>query len=248
LSANLANDYTDSKSGADWQDTRFFGLFGGSKLIQEEVFTERFYFFASLICLLCAVLSILFLAAILRSAVVIFYFAVIVFFAFSYSSKPLQLSYRRWGEVTIFFLFGPVPVMGGYFIQTKIFPAFSSFLLSLPLGFFTTAILFANEVPDYSDDLRAGKNTLVGLTGRHKAFVVYCILMCLGFLSILPNVVRGYLKPLALFTLILIVPAVKAAGILRRFSDDKTKLVNSSRLTIMIQTWAGIILAWGALR
>ena len=33
LSANLINDYADSKSGVDWQDKRFFGFFGGSKLI-----------------------------------------------------------------------------------------------------------------------------------------------------------------------------------------------------------------------
>ena len=37
LSANLINDYADSKSGADWQDRSFYGLFGGSKLIQEKV-------------------------------------------------------------------------------------------------------------------------------------------------------------------------------------------------------------------
>ena len=43
LGANLINDYADSKSGADWQDKRFFGFFGGSKLIQENVFSQRFY-------------------------------------------------------------------------------------------------------------------------------------------------------------------------------------------------------------
>ncbi|MFA5096893.1 MAG: hypothetical protein WC478_06095, partial [Candidatus Omnitrophota bacterium] len=35
LSANLINDYFDSKSGVDWRDGNFYGFFGGSKLIQE---------------------------------------------------------------------------------------------------------------------------------------------------------------------------------------------------------------------
>jgi ABC-type dipeptide/oligopeptide/nickel transport system ATPase component len=39
LSANLINDYADSASGADAHDLRFFGFFGGSKLIQENVFS-----------------------------------------------------------------------------------------------------------------------------------------------------------------------------------------------------------------
>ena len=30
LGANLINDYSDSRSGADWKDNKFYGLFGGS--------------------------------------------------------------------------------------------------------------------------------------------------------------------------------------------------------------------------
>mgnify|MGYP001163231979 CR=1 FL=1 len=33
LSSNLINDYADSKSGADWQDRKFYQFFGGSQLI-----------------------------------------------------------------------------------------------------------------------------------------------------------------------------------------------------------------------
>src|SRR5437763_501003 len=43
LSANLINDYADSLSKADWQDRAFYGFFGGSKLIQEGVFSEQLY-------------------------------------------------------------------------------------------------------------------------------------------------------------------------------------------------------------
>ena len=42
LSANLINDYADSRSGADWGDRHYYGLFGGSKLIQEGGLTESF--------------------------------------------------------------------------------------------------------------------------------------------------------------------------------------------------------------
>jgi 1,4-dihydroxy-2-naphthoate octaprenyltransferase len=53
LSANLINDYADSRSGADWKNRQYYGLFGGSKLIQEGVLDEGFYlgaavFFAAL--------------------------------------------------------------------------------------------------------------------------------------------------------------------------------------------------------
>ena len=42
LSANLINDWADSRSGADNKDKHFYGFFGGSKLIQENILTEKF--------------------------------------------------------------------------------------------------------------------------------------------------------------------------------------------------------------
>ena len=88
------------------------------------------------------------------------------------------------GEIIVFFLFGPALVMGGYFIQTQIFPDMRAFMLSLPFGFFTTAILYSNEIPDFQEDIKVGKLTWVSIVGQRRGFILYYGLMFLGFLSV----------------------------------------------------------------
>jgi 1,4-dihydroxy-2-naphthoate polyprenyltransferase len=247
LSANLLNDYADSKSGVDWQDKRFFGFFGGSKLIQEKVLPESFYFKAAALFGALALASVCVLAALLKSPAPVGFFLVIIFLGWSYSARPLRLSYRRLGEAVIFILFGLAPVMGGYYIQTGVFPDKVSFILALPFGFFTTAILFANEVPDHEDDKKAGKLNWVGLTGPDKAYLLYALLMSLGFFFISLGMELGHLNRICILTLASIAPAIRAMAILKMNYGDKVKLVESSRLTIAAQALAGVVLIFGVL-
>ncbi|MDD5730686.1 MAG: prenyltransferase [Candidatus Omnitrophica bacterium] len=242
LSANLINDYADSKSGSDWKDTKFYGFFGGSKLIQEKVFTEDFYRRTAIIFCAIAGFSVLALAVRLKSIAIIAYFLAILFLAWAYSVKPLRLCERKLGEPVIFILFGPALVMGGFFIQTRMFPTFAGFLLSLPAGFLVTAILFANEVADFSVDKDSGKFTWVSLLGHGRAYVLYCALMAAAFLSIPLNFVYKNLTSFSLFALLFLLPAIKAASILKKDYQDKAKLVESSRLTILTHASVSIIL------
>jgi 1,4-dihydroxy-2-naphthoate octaprenyltransferase len=126
--------------------------------------------------------------------------------------------------------------MGGYFIQTGIFPDQKSFLLSLPFGLLTTAILFANEVPDYPVDERSAKFTWVSIVKPKRAYLLYSLLMVLAFLALLLNILSGYLKLQAALSLVFMALAVRAAIILKRYPDDKVRLIESSKLTIATQT------------
>jgi 1,4-dihydroxy-2-naphthoate octaprenyltransferase len=245
LSANLINDYADSKSGADWQDRTFYKFFGGSKLIQEKILSEKFYLRAAIIFASIAFFSVVLLSLSMKSLSVIIIYLIIIALSWSYSHKPLEFSYHRLGEAFIFILFGPALVMGGYFIQTRIFPDLKSFLMSLPPGFLVTAILFANEVPDYSDDLKAGKFTWVSITGAKYAFLFYYLLIALAFASILLNASLGYLKPWVICLILFIIPAAKAGMILRDYPDDKMRLMDSAKLTIALQVLVSLGLVMG---
>ncbi len=242
LGSNLINDYADSKSGVDWQDKQYYNFFGGSKLIQENILSGQFYLKAAVFCFILASLAVLVLAIILKDSLIIWLYSIILFLGYFYSHKPLQFSYRRMGEIIIFFLFGPALVMGGYFIQTGNFPALDIFLLSFPFGLFTTAILFANEIPDYPQDKKAGKFTWVDFTGQKGGFELYNLLMFFGFFSILICIILGYLGKVSLFSFILILPAIKAGSILRRYYSDKNRLLESSKITVIMQSVVSIIL------
>jgi len=242
ISANLINDYADSRSGVDWQDKNSYKFFGGSKFIQQNIFSERFYLKFAIFFAIVSAFSVLLLSLVLKTFLVVFIYGFVIVLSWVYSVSPLRLSYHKVGEIAIFILFGPVLVMGGYFIQTRIFPDLKAFLLSVPFGFFTTAILFANEVPDFSDDNKVGKNTLVSVIGVNKSFLFYYLLVGAGFLLILINILAGFLSPWASLAFILIIPAYSAAKIIKNYSDSKFRLIQSSRLTIVVQIFVSACL------
>jgi 1,4-dihydroxy-2-naphthoate octaprenyltransferase len=247
LGANLLNDYADSKSGADSKDARYFGFFGGSKLIQEGILKESFCLNTGLFFLASAVSSIFVLASLMKSESILWYSALAVILAVSYSCKPFQLSYRRMGEAVVFILFGPAAVMGGYFIQTGVFPDMRAFILSLPFGFLTTAILFANEVPDFADDRNSGKYTLVSISGPYNAFIFYGALVAMAFVSISANIIFGVISPVAIASFFFIFMPLRAFKTIRQFPQDKIRLLESSGLTIALQGILGVILIMGVL-
>jgi len=247
LGANLINDYADSRSGADWQDRRYYNFFGGSKLIQEGVLSERFYLSAALLCFTVSLVSAIGLLFVLKSLLALWLYLAVLFLGVAYSCPPLKFAYRRCGEIVIFLLFGPALVMGGYFIQTGIFPDMPSFLLSLPLGLLTANILFANEIPDYPADEKASKHTLVSLVGIGRAYLVYLALLAGALIAIGLAVLKNYLSPWACLSVFLLLPGIRAMLVIKRHHGDKARLIESSKLTIAIQGMAAAILIVSAL-
>jgi len=242
LSANLINDYADSRSGADWRDKSYYPFFGGSKLIQAGVFFEKFYFYGALIFAGLALISVTLLSFLLESPLVIAIYLLIIFLSWQYSAKPLKFSYSYMGEVFLFILFGPALVAGGYFIQSGILFDAKSVILSLLFGFFTTAILFANEVPDFSEDGFAGKHNLVSIIRPPRAYQIYSVLIGAGFIFIALGIYLGYLRFVSFSTFILVYPAIEAAKILKKHYADKAALLKSSALTIGVQALVSLLL------
>ena len=232
LAANLINDYADSRYGVDWSDLKFYGFFGGSKLIQEKVLSEKFYLRGMLISFAAACLAVILLAIDIQNNKTIFYYLLIVLLGFFYSVKPFLLSYRRFGELVIFILFGPACVMGAYFIQSRAFPNLDSFILSLPFGLFTAAILLANEVADYPDDFKNKKYTLISLCGHGRGYLFYFSAVEAGLFMVLINVIGANAHFIALAAFVVMGMLRRSGFILKEYYHDKEKLLESSRLTI----------------
>ena len=234
LASNLLNDYADSRSGADWYDRNFYGYFGGSKLIQNNILSEGFYLKSALALIIVAFAAVLTLAFSLRNISVVALYLIILLLGISYSEKPFMLSYNGFGEAVVFVLFGPAVVMGGYFIQADVFPDMRSLFISLPFGFLTAAVLFANEVPDFPEDIKARKLTLVSLVGPERSYILYYGLIVLAFFSISIGVVFGYLSAYAFTAFLFIFIAMKSTKILKEYPHDKIRLIGSSKLTVLL--------------
>ncbi len=242
LSANMINDYADSKSGLDWRDTRHYGLFGGSKLIQERVLSERFYVNGAVVLALIGATCVATIAVLLSSWIVPgIYFAVLLL-AWSYSCRPLRLSYRGFGEPVVFLLFGPVAVAAGYFCQTSAMPPPAILVLSAPMGLLTTSMLVANEVPDVRDDVSAGRRNWVSSAGIEKGYLLYCALVAGAFGAVVLGVGYGWSGSISLLSLAAAFPALAAARVLKVHYSDKARLVFSSRLAIAAHVTVGCAL------
>lgn len=248
LSCNLINDYADSQSGADWKDLGYFdGIFGGSKLIQAGMMSERRYFHLAVAfgigCLAFGIVAGVVLGSVLFPVGCVAALAL----GWAYTLPPAALAYRRWGEPTIFLLFGPAAVFAGWVAGSGgTWPGRVAVLVALPFGLLTTAILVANEVPDYAGDIAVGKSNWVDWVGVRRAPRLYAMLMLGAAVFIVAGWGFGVMTPVSLFGAVLIVPVTAhSATILLHASHDKARLIVVSKLTILTQLLAGLFIILG---
>ncbi|MFH1873819.1 MAG: prenyltransferase [Pseudomonadota bacterium] len=245
LGANTANDYFDLKSGVDkfaYQnipETRGSGLAGSDVLtrglltLQEARFVMAFFFSIALVCGL-----LLFWTSgwfVLTLAVVGF---VIGMF---YCAPPVAFGYKGFflGELGIFLAFGPLPVIGSYYVQTGTW-SWAVVLASLPLALLTTSVVFNQHFAHAEADRQGGKRTPVVLWGEKNMRLVTKLLLVGVYVSVILNVVLEIYPILALAALliapIILIPAFK----LKSKSDLQTahgflfKVVRANLLTSII--------------
>ncbi len=244
VSANTFNDYFDWISGTDALNADYFTPYsGGSRCVELGLISERGLLnlaVASLIVSAVAAVPILYV----HGAGVLAFGAAGAFLAYFYTAPPLRLSARRGlGELSVGLAFGPLLVAGCVFALTGQVHA-ADFVVGLPLGLLTAAILLINEFPDADADSMADKNHLVVTLGKAKARWVYVALVTLGLVLCLAMVLIGTLPLGALATLLTIPTAFKAVQVLFSHYRDR-ELIEANAATIRLHVMAGLLLAAG---
>lgn len=181
LSVNMFNDFFDARYKVDTAHPPR-PLCGGSQVLQEGLESEREILGQAALLGALAVAVGLVLAFIAGPGVLLFAVpgALLGYF---YSARPLVLSWRGLGELATGLSFGPLTVCGAYFVQLeRLSPAAA--LLSLAPGALITALLFANQYPDYRQDRLAGKKTLVVRFGPRRALPCLILLLAAGFIPL----------------------------------------------------------------
>jgi 1,4-dihydroxy-2-naphthoate polyprenyltransferase len=110
------------------------------------------------------------------------------FIVLFYTSPPLKLNYRGLGETMLFIAFGPLIVVGVYYVLTGHF-SLEAFLVSLPVGIFTMNVGLVSNTFDYSDDVLSGKKCIPVRFGQANAskllFIVTVLAYCVVIVSVL---------------------------------------------------------------
>jgi len=181
--SNLANDYGDSKHGADSQHRE-----GPQRAVQAgqispvqmkaAIVLFGALSFASGIALLWFALG--------TSGLYLFLFFLLlgvaaIWAAIGYTNGVKPYGYAGLGDISVFFFFGWVGVLGTYFLQVQRL-SYDLLLPASSLGFFSAAVLNVNNIRDITSDALAGKRSLPVRLGPARARRYHWLLLAAGIL------------------------------------------------------------------
>jgi 1,4-dihydroxy-2-naphthoate polyprenyltransferase len=178
IGTNLANDYSDAKRGADTAER-----LGPVRVTSSGLVAPRRVLYATWIAFVAALGVGIYLATV-AGPEILAVGAVSIAAGILYTGGPRPYGYAGLGEVFVFLFFGLVAVNGSYYVQLEDVDLLP-FLLSIPVGFLSTAILVVNNVRDLETDARAGKRTLAVRLGRERTRDLYVALVA-GAFALLP--------------------------------------------------------------
>ena len=178
IGTNLANDYSDAKRGADSADR-----LGPVRVTSSGLIAPRRVLHATWIAFAAALAVGIYLATVAGWEILVVG-AVSIAAGVLYTGGPRPYGYAGLGEVFVFVFFGLVAVNGSYYVQLEELDLLP-FLLSIPVGLLSTAILVVNNVRDLDTDARAGKRTLAVRLGRVRTRMLYVALVA-GSFAFLP--------------------------------------------------------------
>ena len=170
IGTNLANDYSDAKRGADTEDR-----LGPVRVTSAGLVAPRRVLYATWLAFGVATAAGIYLATVAGWLIIAVGVASIAA-GVLYTGGPRPYGYAGMGELFVFLFFGLVAVNGSYYVQLEELD-WLPFLLSIPIGFLSTAILVVNNVRDIDTDRRAGKRTLAVRLGRERARRLYLALV-----------------------------------------------------------------------
>ena len=166
VAANLANDLSDFRKGADNADR-----LGPTRVASSGLVTVPQLQAAIGVVLAVAAVVGLWLAVVGGPAILVLGAAAILALL-AYTGGPFPYGYRGLGEVFVFIFFGLVAVVGTAVLQSSRFEWLYA-LAAIPVGTLTTGILVVNNLRDTTTDRAAGKRTLAVMFGDGFARAEY---------------------------------------------------------------------------
>ena len=159
--------------------------------------------------------------------------------AFFYVAPPLRLAYigRGLGEIDILISFGILPLVGAYYVQSGSV-TISALLASLPIGLYTTAVLYFHHFLHWRADAEVGKVTPIVALGERNARIAGAILLLfIAFTIILDAALQVFpwYSFLAAFTVLPVLQAVRqATGDLKHYLNLMMANLNGNLLAGLI--------------
>jgi 1,4-dihydroxy-2-naphthoate polyprenyltransferase len=245
ISVNLFNEYSDYKTGIDFNTVRS-PFSGGSGMLVTGRTNPRSVFRTAMITLLIAFgIGIYFavvahwsilVISILGGLTILFYTPVLARFML--------------GEIFSGLTLGTFVVIGTYIAMTAS-PGMSLsqiltselILISIPPGILTSLLLLINEFPDVEADRKGGRKHLVIRFGKKKAAYIYAfgVFMTFGIILALP--LLGMASTWIYLALLPLPLALNASFLAIRHNDDNDKMITAMGNNVMTVLGTDLLIA-----
>jgi 1,4-dihydroxy-2-naphthoate octaprenyltransferase len=219
MTVNVINDYHDYVDGIDL-NTQRTPFSGGSGVLPSNLLKPKQAFWFATICLLIAM-------------VIGVYFVMVkgwllfpLLFIAGFSAYFYNVYLSKWflGEIFAGLCFGPLLVLGSYYVQTGRY-SWETLVASLAPGILTTNLLFLNEFPDWEADQKGGRRHFVISMGKKDASYLFVVLLTASYLCIIAGVLTKMMPVVTLIGLGTIGFGWKAAKGALKYYDNTEKLV-----------------------
>lgn len=185
--SNLANDYGDFSHGVDNENR-----VGPARAMQSGAIAQHQMKRALVITTMLTLVSGISLLWIVFSKQARFLEATLMLTlgigaiaaAIKYTVGNTPYGYRGLGDLFVFLFFGPVGVIGTYFLMSGEL-ALHTLLPATTIGLYSAAVLNLNNLRDHENDRAMNKRTLVVLMGFRNGKMYQTLLIILGTLSLI---------------------------------------------------------------
>lgn len=241
VGANLSNDYSDARRGADTEDR-----LGPVRVTAGGLVPPRQVLIATYVTFGLAILTGVYLVAVAGWELALVG-GISIFAGVLYTGGPRPYGYEGLGELFVFLFFGIVAVAGSYFVQTETL-VWEAFALAVPVGLLAAAVLVVNNVRDVDTDRRAGKRTLAVRLGRGRTRTLFAAMVYGAYLLAPVTWVFGPLDAWMLLPFVSLPLAAPVVRTVRTRTDGPSlneALAHTGRLELVycVLLSAGILLS-----
>jgi 1,4-dihydroxy-2-naphthoate octaprenyltransferase len=213
---NMINDYFDLTGGVD-TDEYVRALYAPHPVLSGWV-TRRQLAVAILAANAIDLAIMLYLASVRGPLVIVFALAGL-FISVFYVAPPIRLKHIGLGEPGVFVVWGPLMVVGTFFVATGEIPAWV-WLASLPYAILVTTVLFGKHIDKISADAAKGIRTLPVILGEPLARRVAQGLMVAYYPIVVGAALVGFIGPWVLLALLGIPRLLQVLAVYNRPKPD----------------------------
>ena len=201
MGTNLVNEYFDFTTGVDTLER----VGPKRSLLSGELTPNDLKIFFSLCFTLSLLLGIYLMYIGGLPIIIVGLLSILI--AYCYTGGPLPLSHYYLGEVLAFIFFGPVAVIGTYYLQTTTTTT-PIILASFVPGFISAALMSLNNLRDIKTDKKTSKKTIAIFIGEQRArYLTVFLGLCPIIISIV--IIKNHLMASLLLPPILFIPLWK---------------------------------------